>query len=196
MAGNRARTVLAGVPAACESCHADPHDGAHAAKGRFPAPGGCGDCHSAASFRPSKLGVASHRAFGFALEGAHGAVPCGSCHKRAPSGAAPAAQRVNLEIRDARCVACHTNPHGSQFEGRADRGGCEGCHDVGSFRPASRFDHATQAAFALDGAHRRLACASCHRGAGASDAKGPFRWKPLPYRCQDCHRARGPGGGA
>lgn len=194
-ATGRVRAVLTGVPFACESCHADPHGARYAAKGRFPAPGGCGDCHSASSFRPSTLGVASHRPFGFALEGAHGAVPCGGCHKPAAGGAPTAAKRVSLEIPDARCVACHKNPHGSQFEGRGDRGACEGCHDVNAFRPAPRFDHATQAAFSLDGAHKRLPCASCHKVAGQSDSKGPFRWKPLPHRCQDCHRGRGAGGG-
>lgn len=185
----KARAVLTGVPFACAACHADPHAGRYAPKGRFPAPGGCGDCHAVSSFRPSTLGVAAHRPFGFPLEGAHGAVPCGSCHKPAPKGA-------SLEIVDTRCAACHKNPHGDQFARREDRGACEACHDVTAFRPASRFDHAVDASFALDGAHRRLPCVSCHKSPGQSDPKAPFRWKPVPHRCEDCHHGRRAGGGA
>src|SRR5207245_2615841 len=108
------------------ACHADPHGGRLTAKGGRARQAACAACHGTESFRPSTVDVATHAAYAFPLEGAHGAVPCDGCHKeikesRAGSsllllrgGAAP----VTFAIKDRRCEACHQNPHGTQFASR------------------------------------------------------------------------------
>jgi hypothetical protein len=86
------------------------------------------------------------------------------------------------------CADCHAreNPHGDQFAHRADRGACEGCHDVASFAPARRFDHDRDAAFALAGAHARVRCSQCHVPAAGSDPRR-LTYRPLSAKCESCH---------
>ena len=51
---------------------------------------------------------------------------------------------------------------------------------------ASKFDHARDAAYRLDGAHVRLACAACHRPETRNGVTF-VRYKPLPTTCRGCH---------
>jgi hypothetical protein len=51
---------------------------------------------------------------------------------------------------------------------------------------ASKFDHARDAAYRLDGAHVRLACAACHRPETRNGVTFA-RYKPLPTTCRGCH---------
>ena len=78
------------------------------------------------------------------------------------------------------CVGCHQkeDKHAQRF-GTA----CESCHNARSWRLWS-YDHATRARYALDGAHARIACESCHRqpaprGRAAAE---------LSTLCGDCHQ--------
>jgi hypothetical protein len=87
---------------------------------------------------------------GFALAGKHApvAAKCAMCHKtRSFVTASPS------------CATCHEDKHKGALGS-----GCERCHSVDvAFAASSRaFDH-SRAAFALTGAHRTVACASCHR---------------------------------
>jgi hypothetical protein len=88
------------------------------------------------------------------------------------------------------CRDCHTSPHGNQFDKRKDGGACESCHDVESFKPASRFDHAKMASFTLEGAHAKVACEKCHPVA-TSNGKRMVIYRPLPSKCVDCHAGDG-----
>jgi hypothetical protein len=177
----------------CAACHADPHGGRFAAGGERPVAGGCLGCHAALAWVPSRLDGARHAALGFALEGAHRAVPCSGCHHELTAAALPAANgpapQRTLAFRDTRrrCAECHEGPHGNQFTGRPDGGACESCHDVDSFRPASRFVHDRDTSFKLSGAHARVACARCHPS--RSDPAGRSRtiYRPTPRTCAECH---------
>jgi len=175
----------------CASCHLDPHQGRFAASGAHPSKDGCRTCHSAAAFAPTTVDVTAHAGFSFPLEGAHRATPCSSCHQdlaNRPAGGSTlleggaAFTPLKLAAPPA-CAECHQNPHGSQFQGRADRGSCEGCHDASAFAPAGRFDHDRGAAFKLEGAHRAAACGACHRPA----ANGTVIYRPLSSKCESCH---------
>jgi hypothetical protein len=192
--------VLLRVPdVECAACHVDPHAGRYAAGGAFPAPGGCGACHDARAFRPSTVDVARHSRFSFALDGAHRAAPCQACHAelKAPSTTSStlllAARNVTPRLFNARrstaCESCHESPHGAQFAGRKGHGSCEGCHDMNRFAPASRFDHDRDAAFALTGAHAKVACLQCHKTeVGATGVKRVV-YRPLSATCESCHSA-------
>lgn len=189
-----ARVPLHPAAADCATCHADPHGGRFSAGGARPRSEGCTACHGMERFAPSRVDVAAHARYPFALTGAHRAVPCAACHKElartAASGAGTlkGAKLAAVEFRDERrrCADCHTSPHGTQFASRREKGACEGCHVDAAFAPASKFDHARDAAFKLEGAHARIACAACHPTQKTPD--GPrVVYRPLSSRCESCH---------
>jgi hypothetical protein len=187
-----ARVAFA-IPVACETCHVDPHEGRFSAGGARPAPGGCRDCHDTVAFHPSRVDAASHDAFGYALAGAHRAVPCVECH-RALREPPPRIVLLRVEGKKrsllftephADCVDCHRTPHGDQFDARP--GGCAACHGLLAFRPADLFDHETQARFRLAGAHRNVPCGRCHPRKSLADGAEVVVYRPLPFDCRDCH---------
>lgn len=164
-----ATLVMRPASARCVDCHRDPHGG--------PPGRDCAPCHTLQAMRPSTVDVAAHARFAFALDGAHRAVPCAGCH-RTMSGSFSASRT---------CAGCHATPHGTQFAARADRGGCDACHDADAWRPAARFDHERDAAFSLAGAHARVPCGSCHRSGGASADRV---YRPVSAKCESCHTGK------
>ncbi len=161
----------------CLSCHLDQHGGAFQAT-----PGGrvCDNCHDENDWLPATYDIERHNGESdYQLTGGHLAVPCVECHP-APARGAEASQ---FRVASAECESCHTedDPHGTQFAGAA----CRECHDASSFREP-RFDH-DRARYQLDGAHRDVACESCHVEVENPDGSVSRRYKPLRFECQDCH---------
>jgi hypothetical protein len=168
--------------ATCTGCHADPHRGEATLAGK---PADCAACHAVTGFARSTFTVANHRATGFALNGKHQSVSCGSCHRvrdnvaqpggaargasgraatgPATSGAARLASYVPIRLAFAHCANCHADAHGGQLASRDDNGTCEGCHSDAGWTP-STFTTAMHARLrvSLDGRHGAIACAACH----------------------------------
>jgi predicted CXXCH cytochrome family protein len=140
------------VFAACTDCHRDPHAGAATLAGKVV---DCDACHDLRAFAPTTFTVARHAATRYPLEGAHARVRCEACHARRGATVATLVMRP----ASARCLDCHRDPHGGP-PGRD----CAPCHTLQAMRP-STVDVAAHArfAFALDGAHRAVPCAGCHR---------------------------------
>jgi hypothetical protein len=182
----------------CVQCHHDPHAGRFAAAGPRPRPGGCLGCHDQERWRPARVTVEAHKDFGYALDGAHRAVPCTGCH--AELNARPEVSSLALAVhpkplafdRGRRaCADCHEDIHLGQFKPRRDRGACEACHGSETWRPATRFAHDRDSRFKLEGAHARVACAACHptmKGAGGRTA---IRYHGVPVECAACHAPAG-----
>lgn len=165
---------------ACADCHGDPHGGeARPWMGED----GCRHCHGLKEWRGRSF---DHERTEFRLRGRHAAVECGACHR---VGAVTDPIRVPLKGLSRDCAGCHADPHRAQFA-TAERGpDCASCHQSTGWRE-TRFSH-DESRFPLDGRHRDLACAACHRP--EQDAEGHFiRYRPLGIRCEDCH---GPGAG-
>lgn len=190
-----------GLDPACGSCHVDPHRGRYEAKGQRPVRGGCLACHDTRAFSPAAVDVTAHQGFRFALTGAHRATPCAACHQelgrrvpaKAPTLVAAAGQPSMLVFEaPLTCAECHRSAHGTQFDGRRDGGRCDACHDTDGFAPASRFDHDRDAAFALQGGHRTVPCASCHRPDPKATAPGRLLYRPLSGKCESCHAGKKP----
>ncbi|HEU5171038.1 MAG TPA: cytochrome c3 family protein [Gemmatimonadales bacterium] len=178
----------------CAACHADPHEGRFEARGRGarPQPGGCTACHDTRRFRPAAMDLGAHERLGFALEGAHRAIPCMACHRElerpGPASSSlvlgrPRPRPVTLAARKKTCEGCHRDPHGGQFANAA----CERCHGADLFRPATRFDHDRDAAFPLEGAHAKVACPSCHPARTGPDGRPLVTYRPVPAACESCH---------
>jgi hypothetical protein len=138
--------------------------------GRMPNAGAgeCRACHTEHKGRDADIVQLSpaqfdHSLTEFALEGAHRALECASCHK---SG--EAWRKAPLD-----CVACHKSDdvHRGQFTQA-----CGDCHGSASWA-GGRFDHDTTD-YRLTGAHERTACNACHLGG---------RYKETPKSCNSCH---------
>lgn len=190
-----ARIVFTGLETDCVRCHRDPHG--------FPDTR-CARCHGQDAFVPSAVGPAEHARYALPLEGAHAAVPCVACHKelepapKVSSLALAAGTQRALRFKDPRraCADCHAGPHGQQFAAREDGGRCDACHGVAAFKPAARFDHNRDAAFALGRAHAAVPCARCHLARPEAAGKSVVVYRGLDARCQACHlpKAGSPGG--
>ncbi|HRC85347.1 MAG TPA: hypothetical protein PK413_07050, partial [Thermoanaerobaculia bacterium] len=109
-----------------------------------------------------------HNTTSFQLKGAHRSVSCQSCHARGYAGT------------PTDCFSCHQsqftsakNPSHAGFPNT-----CQDCHSENAWQPAS-FDHNTTS-FQLKGAHRSVACQSCH-------ARG---YAGTPTDCFSCHQSQ------
>lgn len=148
------------APSDCQACHRkdDVHKGSLGAR--------CESCHAETGWKPARFDHGSTR---FALTGRHADTACADCH-RTP-GDYKGAPRT--------CVACHrkdddTKGHKGQFGDR-----CDTCHGTRAWKPAS-FNHDADTRFMLRGAHRAVACASCHTG--------PLFKNKLASDCHSCHQ--------
>ena len=151
----------------CADCHKDPHRGEVA---RFVAKGGCETCHRVDSWREVAF---DHGQTRYPLAGGHARVACAPCHRRGAAAGRPA--RAALRRRCARPARAATaTPTRGSSRGRA-RVSCERCHTTDNLK-ASKFDHARDAAYRLDGAHARLACV------GLPPARDPERRDVRPLQ--------------
>ncbi len=154
---------------------------------RSGARGECEACHRVESWRQVSF---DHAATRFALSGRHARVTCVSCHRLAePKGSVTKWRFAGLSMA---CAACHRDPHEGQFVSNGGPVACERCHTTNDTR-ATGFDHARDSAYALDGAHKRLDCAVCHR-TETRDGRKFVRYKPLPKTCRGCHGKSTPPG--
>jgi len=128
----------------------------------------CAICHATTDWSPAKV---DHSLTSFPLTGAHRIARCDQCH---------VAQRYSGTSTE--CFACH-NPEYADAENpnhivsNFDRN-CSICHTTARWSPAS-FDH-NIARFPLTGAHRTVACASCHIGG---------QYSGIASDCWSCHRS-------
>jgi hypothetical protein len=153
------------TPSRCVACHTP--DDVHArSRGDD-----CAKCHTVITWRTAKFDHAKDA--GFPLNGAHGNAACGACHS------SPTFQ--DKPPRD--CNGCHRAQ--DAHEGRFGSA-CASCHDEVHWKPAG-FDHAKSAKYALNGAHARLECHTCHTAEVALQKLGT--------ECFSCHSAQDPHGG-
>lgn len=173
------------VARGCAACHADVHEGAFERPGLARSVDGrtdCARCHDATSFRSLPDGFDHRRWTGFALTGRHEQSACSACHvPRAPDGDG----RTWSHAVGSRCADCHVDPHAGQFR-VDDATDCARCHRAAATFADLRFDHETDARFALGDAHSGLSCAACHPTVEAGMYQ-VVRWRPLSGACVDCH---------
>lgn len=196
----RVANVYQGPLDRCETCHSDVHRSAFeraGLPGRVEGRAGCARCHVTEDFRDLRGDLFDHGPWtGFALEGAHDAIACQSCHgpAEAASGRSIGFVAEVFPGRTNRCETCHVDVHEGRFDGPgqpavvAGRAGCARCHDTSSFRQdrRSHFDHGLWADLELEGPHARLDCAACHVLPRA-DARGMSLGRTRGSACSACH---------
>jgi len=174
----------------CTTCHQDPHKGqfrdwpVRASTGRRD---GCEACHSTKTWKD--LSQFDHEQTAFPLVGVHRAVGCIDCHRPANLGT----KLANADFRAAptACEQCHADIHGAQFA-KLGVTRCAECHDSARWKP-SLFDHDKRTGFRLEGAHRNVACADCHKLKRVVAGKPVLFYAPTPKLCTDCHASAVPG---
>ena len=148
------------TPLDCYSCHKkdDKHEGQEGTK--------CEACHGDRSWKDTRFDHGQSR---FPLTGKHVATSCKKCHETARYKDAP---------RD--CYGCHKkdDKHKLKFGVK-----CESCHNTRSWDLWS-YDHNARTSFRLDGAHRKVACETCHK----EPAPRGKDTAVLGSSCIGCHR--------
>ena len=192
------RTVMRPASARCADCHADDHGGQLAGR-----PGGseCRGCHAVNGWTPTTFDRARHAGAGLPLTGRHAAVKCAACHgadrnglRALPAGRPLGKAKVAVVLPERGCGDCHVDLHEGRYS--AD---CLACHDTDRFAP-STLQVATHASFrfALEGAHRAVACPACHAQRGRARSPGsslvalagqrpPVDYTTAKRTCAACH---------
>ncbi len=190
--------TFTGPAQACATCHFDVHGGFFAARAALSgAAPECSTCHDAHGFERAEQGFDHGRWTGFALDGAHARSDCATCHP-APTAGETASRALRSTVYKGEgsfgdCSTCHIDVHGGSFDGAGrpqrvgDRTGCARCHTTETFDVPKGFDHAAWTGFALDGAHARAQCSSCHEPLSAPEHSGRSFARAAGTRCTDCH---------
>jgi hypothetical protein len=140
----------------CLECHADPHKGSFGPR--------CESCHVVEGWLIIRNGPKErefHEKTKFPLRGAHITVACQACH-----GPFPGEPAKFKGLTFGACSDCHADAHEGQLaklSGEPKTPGCERCHTVQVFQPASfeLKDHGLTR-YPLEGAHAAVACSACH----------------------------------
>lgn len=160
--------VYKGKNTACASCHQAVYTASlHPPHAQLGFSTTCSTCHTTVSWAG---GTFDHNASAFPLTGAHRTVSCNNCH----------ADGV-YRGRASACVACHQKNYAATTAPAHVAGGysttCQTCHGTTSWL-GSAFDH-SNTLFPLAGAHKTVACASCH---------GDGVYKGKSTACASCHQ--------
>ena len=143
----------------CFSCHKkdDKHQNQLGSK--------CEQCHSDKSWKNTQFDHAQSR---FQLKGRHITTPCKECHETSRYKDAP---------KD--CFSCHKNKdkHKEKFGMR-----CENCHNTRAWSVWD-FDHDRRSTYRLEGAHRKVACETCHTLPAPKDKNAAL----VGTSCIACH---------
>jgi hypothetical protein len=155
--------------------------------------GDCVDCHAEHRGRDADLLGLDRESFNhelarFPLRGAHLEVKCDDCHQRVGRDGSRGFHPQGIAFE--RCADCHADVHGGEFLAARD---CGACHTPASFRAdglvEAAFEHRRDTGFALEGAHAKLPCASCHtterREAEQAAHRAPA--SAAPENCAGCH---------
>ncbi len=184
----------------CRACHTDAHAGQFAGS---PHQDRCDDCHTVDRFQPATFTAAAHEKTAFPLAGAHRAVSCVDCHssraieEHAPHAAGDASHpaaaglpgKLDLfHFPALACYTCHSSPHGDQFLPPATSSEyvCADCHTDRSWTRLAPFDHG-RTEFALEGAHREVACGGCHHRPDSATGVRGVRFDKADTQCAGCH---------
>lgn len=167
-------TLTTAVPSGrCLACHeaiAARIESASGYHGRELA-GDCVQCHDdhvdrIIDFDPESF---NHRLALYPLEGKHVQVGCEECHQQE-------GRFRYFDLPFGRCDDCHADAHQEQLSETA----CSSCHRASGWKGTNlAFDHQVQSRFALDAAHRAVACSACHQEA---------TYRPIETGCAACHR--------
>jgi hypothetical protein len=172
--------IYENTPMACVECHRvdDVHVGRNGTD--------CADCHVTAGWADLKFDHFDET--GFALADGHSGLVCEACHESGD---------VKDPDLEPECYACHRGDDEHQGRNGTD---CAACHQPTQWED-SRFDHAAETEFVLQGKHAELTCSACHKdavetqemetGCVSCHAGNDPHETQLGTSCNDCHNEQG-----
>ncbi|MFQ5480644.1 MAG: cytochrome C [Thermodesulfobacteriota bacterium] len=128
----------------------------------------CESCHNQKAW--GKNVVFDHDITHFPLIGLHAVTLCEQCHNR-----------VDYKKVSVKCFSCHKGDD-KHNEGLGQE--CGECHNPNSWKLWS-FDHSKNTEYRLEGAHKGLDCAACHK---KSLWKKQKKKSATPENCFSCHQ--------
>lgn len=130
----------------------------------------CRACHTEHKGRAADIMLLDRERFdhdltSYRLLDAHKTVECNACHT----------PKKTFHKTGSQCVDCHkkVDPHKGRLGDR-----CDNCHSPTTWRNVKVFDHG-KTKFSLIGAHKEVACATCHTAE---------IYRDLSQTCVSCHR--------
>lgn len=156
----------------CVACHDDIHQN-YISESYYPEQN-CEACHNADRWSSITF---DHQKTDWPLDGAHASEDCRACHFEG--------EEQEFNTLEGRCVECHTNVHGEQFNQEGERA-CTECHRTAIEWNANAFDH-QKTEFPLEGKHAEIECAACHKPESLSDGSERIIYKIERFQCIDCH---------
>ena len=160
----------------CTDCHKDPHKNELGEK--------CKTCHTLQGWKGKDVVFDHDRDSKYHLEGKHKTVKCVECHVPRPKDAALAtALFKNLKYK--LCTDCHKDPHRNELGEK-----CKTCHTLQGWKGKDvKFDHDKDSKYKLEGKHKDVKCAKCHKPKSENAALATALFKNLKYKlCTDCHK--------
>lgn len=159
----------------CVDCHDDIHK-KHIDEKYYPK-SNCKNCHNVNTWAEISF---EHSLTDYELLGKHKDQSCRACHFKVLDDGKDQQQFAWLTSN---CTECHNDQHQNQFDvnGITD---CLSCHDFNNWN-ADNFDH-SKTLFPLDGKHKNVACAECHKSKIVGMTKF-IQYKLNEFRCENCH---------
>ena len=150
----------------------------------------CITCHSdhhGVNFDPIRFDkkIFNHNLTGYELKGGHKTKVknCNECHKADNIVIASLKNKPDTFLGlDTKCASCHDDYHQKTLSSD-----CAKCHDMNGFKPTSQFNH-NNTDFALLGAHKKEACASCHKSEIRNGKKFVKYTGIASSNCTSCHK--------
>jgi hypothetical protein len=159
----------------CTDCHTDYHKKQFMVQGKTP---DCSTCHSILGFDQSSFTIEQHNESPYPLKGAHLAIPCFECHKKN--------ETWSFRQIGTNCIDCHKDIHASAMDTKYyPEAACQTCHSNNSWVEID-FDH-SKTGYALQGAHLRQSCRSCHFKVG-DEGLVEQKFSQLTSSCTECHK--------
>ena len=159
----------------CADCHENIHE-PYISKKYYPE-SNCTVCHNESRWNDVTF---DHSKTTFSLSGAHAKQTCRTCHFNKN---ATGHEIQHFSDLASTCSSCHTDIHYQQFENNGVTD-CQRCHNPDQWK-IENFDHNTTA-FKLDGTHKIVACAKCHKNITKENHTFVL-YKIKEWKCENCH---------
>ncbi len=156
----------------CEECHDNVHKNSLEFDNDIIA--NCESCHSLDEWSAINF---NHDKTKFKLIGKHQDVSCTKCHfsnEKLPH---------QFVVLSESCESCHDDNHNGQFSAKYNNN-CSKCHSPVSWA-VDNFNH-SETRFPLDGEHKNVQCAGCHKETEINGKK-IIQYKLDDITCKSCH---------
>ncbi len=165
----------------CISCHKDIHK--NLLPDKYYPQQECKNCHTTVVWSDVAF---DHNLTNWPLEGKHMTLNCNKCHgDKAVNLMKDSQNQKNIQftLGSNECYSCHKDVHQGQFASKGVTD-CSKCHAFGDWS-AVKFHH-ENAAFSLEGAHKKVACDQCHKTFSINTVSC-VKYKLESFKCIDCH---------